>query len=190
MKNIIIFGPPGTGKGTVSKKIAEEFGIKHISTGDIIRKNQKEKTKIGLLADKIVDGGGLLPDKIINEMLKQEIINSKGSIGFIFDGFPRTAAQAKMLDQFLNKKGTPITKVIHLDTPKIVVLNRIIKRGELNERSDDNIEAFKIRWGAYQSQTVPVLEYFVGRRKVIKVNGEQTIDEVYNEIKKIINEIN
>ena len=123
-------------------------------------------------------------------MLKQEVIDNKNSIGFIFDGFPRTAAQAKMLDQFLNKKGTPVTKVIHLDTPELVVLNRIIKRGESNGRNDDNMGAFKVRWSAYQSQTVPAIDYFAGRGKVIKVNGEQTIDEVYAEIKKIIDEVN
>lgn len=186
MKNIIIFGPPGTGKGTMSEKISEEFKLRHISTGDIIRKNQKEKTKIGLLADKIVDSGGLLPDKIVNEMVKQEIIDDTESIGFIFDGFPRTAGQAKMLDQFLNKRKTPITKVIHLDADKYTVLNRIIERGKTSGREDDNSSVFTTRWDAYQKETLPALQYFEGRGKVSKINSEQTIDEVYAEVKIII----
>jgi len=190
MKNIIIFGPPGTGKGTMSEKIAEEFGFRHISTGDIIRQNQKDKTKIGLLADKIVDGGGLLPDHVVNEMIKQEIIDDTKSTGFIFDGFPRTAGQAKMLDQFLNKKGAPIDAVIFLDTPKWVVQERIVNRGKTSGRKDDNKTAFMIRWEAYQNETIPAVEYFRGRGKVIEVDGEKSIDEVYAEFKTIIDELN
>jgi len=127
MENIIIFGPPGTGKGTMSEKISEEFKLRHISTGDIIRKNQEEKTKIGLLADKIVNDGNLLPDNIVNEMVKYEIINDKESIGFIFDGFPRTAGQAKMLDQFLNKSTKK--KLFQL----LIILRDVVKLLKLME---------------------------------------------------------
>lgn len=185
MKSIIIFGPPGTGKGTISNKLSEEFGFRHISTGDIIRKNQEERTKIGLLADKIVNSGGLLPDEIVNEMIKQELIDGKDSVGFIFDGFPRTTAQAKMLDQLLNYNKTPL-KVIFLDTPKHIVLQRILKRGEMGGRIDDNEETFNIRWQAYQSQTVSAIGYFEGRGVVVKVDGEQEVDQVYSDIKEII----
>lgn len=188
MKNIIIFGPPGTGKGTMSEKLAKEFSFRHISTGDIIRKNQEEKTKIGLLADKIVNAGNLLPDDIVNEMIKQEIIDNPKAPGFIFDGYPRTSGQAKTLDQFLNKRKTPVSKVIHLDTDKYIVKSRIIERGKTSGRKDDNAEAFDTRWQAYQTQTVPALNYFEGRGVVAKVNGEQTIDEVYAEVKGIIND--
>lgn len=186
MKNIIIFGPPGTGKGTMSVKLSEDYGLRHISTGDIIRKNQEEKTKIGLLADKIVNGGGLLPDDIVNEMMKQELIDDTKSAGFIYDGFPRTAAQAKMLDQFLTTRGTPITTVIFLDSPKLVVQDRILERGKISGRKDDNLAAFKVRWQAYQSQTVPAINYFEGRGKVVKVDGEGEIDVVYERIKKVM----
>jgi len=189
MKNIIIFGPPGTGKGTMSKKIVEEFGIRHISTGDIIRKNQVDKTKIGLLADKIVDDGGLLPDKIVNEMIKQEIIDDKKSTGFLYDGFPRTTGQAKMLDQFLNKINVPIDLVIYLEADKYIVKTRILERGKTSGRIDDNDKAFETRWNAYQKETVPVLNYFDGRGKVVKINSEQTIEKVYAEVKKAIDEL-
>ncbi|MEK6829873.1 MAG: adenylate kinase [Nanoarchaeota archaeon] len=190
MKNIIIFGPPGTGKGTMSKKLAEEFGLKHISTGDIIRKNQEEKTKIGQLADKIVNDGNLLPDDIVNEMIKQEIIDDKTSPGFIFDGFPRTPGQAKMLDQFLNRKNTPVSAVIYLDVPKWVAIERIVERGKTSNRKDDTEEAFPTRWNAYQKDTIPAMNYFEGRGKVTKISSEQSIDEVYAEIKKVIDGIN
>lgn len=186
MKNIIIFGPPGTGKGTMSKKLSEEFGFRHISTGDIIRKNQEEKTKIGLLADRIVNGGNLLPDDIVNEMIKQEIIDDTKSIGFIFDGFPRTPGQAKMLDQFLTKRGTPVNSVIHLDVPEWVAQNRIIERGKTSGRMDDTAEAFPVRWNTYKKETAPAMNYFDGRGKVTVVNSEQTIEEVYSEVRKII----
>jgi len=185
MKNIIIFGPPGTGKGTMSEKLSKEYGFKHISTGDIIRKNQEEKTKIGILADKIVNSGGLLPDDIVNEMIKQEIINNSDSIGFVFDGYPRTSAQAKMLDQLLNYKKMPLC-VIHLESSKNTVLNRILKRGETSNRKDDNEETFKTRWQAYQSQTVPALNYFENKRTVYTINGENDINIVYDEIKKVV----
>ena len=187
MKNIIIFGPPGTGKGTVSSRLAEEFGFVHISTGEIIRKNQKERTKIGLLADKMVDAGNLLPDDIVNEMVKQEIIDNKDAAGFVFDGYPRTPGQTRVLDQFLMLRKTPINFVINLDTPKWIVLERIIKRGETSGRADDNKEAFGARWTTYVKETQPSLSYFNGRGLYTPVDGNQTIEEVYTEVKNLIN---
>lgn len=189
MKNVIIFGPPGTGKGTVSKRLSEEFGLKHISTGDIIRKNQEEKTKIGLLADKIVDGGGLLPDNIVNEMIKQEIIDNPNAQGFIFDGYPRTAGQAKVLDQFLNQRGNPVNNCIFLNTPKWVVVNRIIERGKVSGRKDDNADVFGTRWDAYQKETVPALNYFTERGRVVEINGDREVEAVYSDCKKVIDDI-
>jgi len=189
MKNIVIFGPPGTGKGTMSKKIAEDFGFRHISTGDIIRKNQEEKTKIGLLADRLSDEGNLLPDSVVNEMIKQELMDDKNYKGFIFDGFPRTAGQSKMLDQFLHKRKTPINTIIHLDADKYIVKTRILERGKTSGRKDDTAAVFETRWAAYKKETIPALNYFEGRGKVSRVNGEQTIDEVYAEIHNIVNEL-
>lgn len=186
MKNIIIFGPPGTGKGTVSEKLAKDFGFHHISTGDIIRKNQEQKTKIGLIADKIVNSGGLLPDEIVNEMIKQEVIDNSSSIGIIFDGFPRTTGQAKMLDQFLNRRGTPLTKAIHLDVPEWVAQNRIIERGKTSLRKDDTMEAFPKRWNAYANDTIPAINYFNGRGRVSVVDSDREVDVVYADIKNII----
>lgn len=186
MKNIIIFGPPGTGKGTMSKKLSDEFNLRHISTGDIIRKNQELGTKIGVLADRIVDGGGLLPDDVVNEMIKQEIIDDKDSCGFIFDGFPRTSGQAKMLDQFLHKRGTPITIVIHLDVAEWVARQRIIKRGETSLRKDDTLEVFPTRWNAYTVDTIPAINYFEGRGKVSVIDAHRSIEDVYADVRVAI----
>lgn len=185
MNNIIFFGPPGSGKGTMSVKLAKDLKLRHISTGDIIRSNQERKTKIGQLADKIVDSGGLLPDEIINEMMKQEIIDDKTSLGFIFDGFPRTPGQAKMIDEFMHRRKTPITHIIFLDVPKNIVLNRIVERGKTSGRKDDTEEAFPIRWDAYTKETIPSLNYFESRGKVFKIDGTKEIDVVYEEILKL-----
>ena len=139
-----------------------------------------------MLADKIVNSGGLLPDDIVNKMIKQEIINDTNTNGFIYDGFPRTATQAKMLDQFLNYRKTPITNVIHLDSPKHIVLQRILDRGKISGRKDDNAEVFKTRWSAYKTQTLPALKYFEGRGVVVDVDGIGEIDEVYERIKTVM----
>lgn len=190
MKNIIIFGPPGAGKGTQSSKIIEEFELNHISTGDLIRRNQEEGTKIGKIADKMkVNEGNLLPDNVVNEMIKQEIIDNGDITGYIFDGFPRSNGQAKMLDEFLHHRGVPINLVIYLDLDKHVACDRIVERGKTSGRADDTKEAFPTRWAAYQSTTLPIIQYFEGRSKVTKIDADQSIDEVFEEIKTAINEI-
>jgi len=186
MKNIIIFGPPGTGKGTLSKRLAIELDLKHISTGDIIRKNQENNTKIGNITERMTSSGNLIPDNIINEMIKQEIIEGGECHGFIFDGFPRTAGQAKMIDQLLNKRGNPISEIIYLDTPKWIAKNRVIERGKYSERKDDTPEVFENRWSVYSNDTIPAINYFKSRGLFHTIDGCKDIDDVYRDVISII----
>jgi adenylate kinase len=184
MKNVIIFGPPGIDRSSISRRLSEEFGLRLISTGDLIRRNQVEKTKIGVLADRIMGDGGLLPDHIINEMVKQEIISDNNSAGFIFDGFPRTSGQAKMLDEFMHKKKMPISAAIYLDAQKHVVLERMM----LKEQGAEEVDKvnFQVKWATYMSETIPAILYFNGRGKVSTVDGSADTERVYENLRGVL----
>lgn len=187
MKNIVIFGPPGAGKGTMSNKIVDDLGLIHMSTGDMIRSNQSRGTKIGKIADKLkVNEGNFLPDNVVSEMVKQEIIDNASCNGFIFDGFPRTTAQAKMLDEFMHARKTPIDIVIYLDIDKHSACNRVVERGRVSGRKDDTKEAFPNRWNKFNSETAPIIDYFNKRGKVHSVDATKSVDEVYKNIKKTL----
>lgn len=185
MKNIIIFGGPGTGKGTISKRLSVELGLIHLSTGDLIRANQESGTKIGLIADRVSDNGGLLPDEIVSEMVKIEIINNPGK-GFVFDGFPRTPSQSRALDQLLQDRRTPVDLIISLDVPKWVAKDRILERAKTSNRKDDTEEIFNTRWSIYEKDTIPSIEYFRNKRVVHDINGEMCANDVYNNIKELM----
>jgi adenylate kinase len=187
--NIIIFGPPGAGKGTVSKKLVEEFGFEHLSTGDIIRDHQKRGTKLGKYADRIINSGNLLPDNIVIEMVKQKIIDSENKKGIIFDGFPRTPAQARSLDEFLNRRENPVKAVISLEVDGNILSERILRRGEIENRPDDNLKAFQVRMKAYENETAPVLQYFKARGKVYSVDGNGTVEEEYERVKNVVDNL-
>lgn len=186
MNNIIIFGPPGAGKGTMCKLLKEEFGYEHLSTGDVIREHQERGTETGKLADKIINSGNLLPDEIVIRMVKEKIIESENKVGILFDGFPRTATQARILDEFLWKKREPIEKVINIEIPFDVTVKRILSRAEKENRPDDNAAAIKVRIKAYKDSTFPLLEYFRGRGKVIDVDGSGSVEDEYKVIKKAL----
>lgn len=188
MKNIILIGPPGAGKGTQSKLISENLGLIHISTGDLIREEQAKDTKIGKLATQLSDKGNFLPDNIVIEMVKQKIIDNPNSNGFIFDGFPRTVDQAKLLDEFLNYRKTPITKVALLDISDDLIKKRISERATKENRADDSPEVLQNRINIYNKQTTPVINYykdgyiFAANRSVIKVDASKSKEEVYLEL--------
>lgn len=192
MKNIILIGPPGAGKGTQAKLISEKLGLIHISTGDLIREEQAKETKIGKLANQFADKGTFLPDNIVIEMVKQKIIDNSGANGFIFDGFPRTVDQAKLLDEFLNYRKTPINKIILLDISDDIIKSRIAERASKDNRADDKPEVVQTRIDIYKSQTLPVIGYykngyiFAANRGIVSIEASKPKEEVFVELESII----
>ena len=184
MKNIILIGLPGCGKGTQSKKLSSELGYEHISTGDLIREEQAKNTAIGQLATRLSDNGNFLPDDIVTTLVRQKIIDSQNKVGFIFDGYPRNVDQAKSLEVFLYNRQIRIKAVIHIVIPDEVVKNRILERAERENRPDDKPEVISTRISNYKSSTAPVLDYFKNRNSVIEINGEQDENQVFSTIKE------
>lgn len=192
MKNIILIGPPGAGKGTQAKLISEKLGLIHISTGDLIREEQANDTKIGKLANQLIDKGQFLPDNIVTTMVKQKVIDNSTAPGFIFDGFPRTVDQAKSLDEFLNSRKTPINKIILLEVADHIIKKRISERALLSNRADDNAEVVQTRIDVYNKQTVPVLNYyknsylFAANRGIVNIEASKTKEEVMLDVESVL----
>ncbi len=187
MKNIVIFGAPGSGKGTQSDKIIAEFGVAHISTGDVLRAEIKAGSDLGQTAAKYINDGKLVPDSLIINMLAQTLDNlGKAIPGVIFDGFPRTIAQAQALDKMLEERGEKVSTVIGLEVEDAELIQRIIARGKTSGRADDNEETAKKRLDTYYSQTLPLKDFYVAQGKYAKIFGMGNIDAIYAEISKAI----
>src|SRR5438270_5736969 len=179
MFNLILFGPPGSGKGTQSEKIVEKFGLIHLSTGNLLRQEIAEKTPLGLEAKNIIEKGQFVPDEVVNGMIDSSIEKHPDAKGFLFDGFPRTTAQAKALDNLLAVKKTSIHKVIALDVIEEELVTRLLKRGETSGRSDDvNESVIRRRYAVYKKETEPVAEYYKDHDKFIVIKGIGTIEEI------------
>lgn len=190
MYNIVLFGPPGAGKGTQSEKIIEKFNLTHISTGDLFRKHLGEGTDLGKLAQKYMDEGNLVPDEVVIKMVEHKLNEKNNSNGFIFDGFPRTVAQAKALDQLLEKSGNSISGMILLDVDEQELINRIILRGKTSGRSDDqDIEKVNNRIKVYNEETLPVATYYKTRNKLNTIVGIGSIEDIFNNISKVIEKL-
>jgi adenylate kinase len=179
MKNIIIFGPPGIDLSYYTSRVVSEYGLSHVSSDIITRKSIDSNSKLGILSGRILDSGRDLPDEIINEMIKSEVIGGINGVGFIFDDFPRSASQARMIDQLLHYKKVPISKVISISLTNEVSVERFIGGG-------GNISDFNIKWSGYQSKILPIIGYFGGRGIVDVVDGSLGGDIIYDNIKKII----
>ena len=183
MLNIVLFGPPGAGKGTQSERLIEKFCLVHLSTGDIFRANIKGETELGLLAKTFIDGGKLVPDEVTINMLRTEVLNNSGAKGFIFDGFPRTNHQAEALDSFLAELNSSITLMLALEVEEDELKVRLTKRAEISGRADDaNPEVIAHRIHVYNSETAPVKEFYQNQNKFISINGIGSIDDITNRL--------
>ena len=183
MYNLVLFGPPGAGKGTQSEMIIEKFNLTHISTGDLFRKHLGEGTELGKLAQKYMDEGNLVPDEVVIKMVELKITSDNHSNGFIFDGFPRTVAQAKALDEMLDKKRTPIRKMLALEVPDDELRTRIRLRAKTSGRADDQSdEKINNRINIYKRETIPVAKYYEKKGKYAGINGIGRIEGIFNDI--------
>lgn len=183
MLNLILFGPPGSGKGTQSEKIIEKYGLVHLSTGDILRNERKLKTPLGIAAQEYIDKGQLVPDEVVIGMIETAIDANKDVKGFLFDGFPRTVAQATALDTLLDKKNTAIATVLFLQVEEEELIARLLNRGKTSGRSDDTDESIlRNRQKVYKEETLPVADFYNNLNKVIRVEGTGSIDDIFNRL--------
>ena len=184
MLNIVIFGAPGSGKGTQSDKIIENYKLFHISTGDVLRDNIRRGTELGKIAKGYIDQGQLVPDELIIDILAQVLDENKenASEGVIFDGFPRTIPQAEALEQLLADRGTKIDAVVGLEVPEEELIKRILLRGQMSGRSDDNEETARKRLDTYHRQTSPLKAYYEEQGKYRAINGLGSIDDIFQSI--------
>ena len=187
MFNLILFGPPGSGKGTQSEKIVNKFDLKHLSTCDLLRREIAEKTPLGTEAKSFMDKGQLVPDEVVIGMIDSCISQNSGAKGFLFDGFPRTVAQAEALDKLLALKKTAISKVIALEVSEEELVKRLLKRGETSGRSDDtNEEVIRKRYAVYKNETEAVGEHYKALGRFVSIKGEGTVEEIFNALSKEI----
>ncbi|MCD7977395.1 MAG: adenylate kinase [Tannerellaceae bacterium] len=189
MLNIVIFGAPGSGKGTQSELIIKEFGLDHISTGDVLRAEIKGGTELGRIASGYIEKGQLVPDELIIDMLANVLDSKENSKGVIFDGFPRTIPQAKALKEMLNKRGTDVSIMLNLQVDDQELINRLLERGKVSGRSDDNLETIQSRLQVYHNQTAPLAEYYIQEGKHAAIKGMGTIEDIFASIKEAVNNV-
>ena len=189
MLNIVIFGAPGSGKGTQSERIVEKYGINHISTGDVLRAEIKNGTELGKTAKGYIDQGQLIPDELMIDILASVFDSFKDSKGVIFDGFPRTIAQAEALKKMLAERGQDVSVMVDLDVPEEELMVRLIKRGKDSGRADDNEETIKKRLHVYHSQTAPLIDWYKNERKYQHINGLGTMEGIFAEICEAVDKL-
>ncbi|MBK8609509.1 MAG: adenylate kinase [Chitinophagaceae bacterium] len=183
MFNLILFGPPGSGKGTQSEKLMAKYGLKHLSTGDLLRSEISRQTPLGKEAQNFMDKGLLVPDEVVIGMISSALDDNPDAKGFLFDGFPRTSDQAKALDKLLKLKEAPIAAMLALEVSEEELIKRLLKRGETSGRSDDDNEnVIRARIVEYRDKTAVVADYYKQFDKVVMVKGEGTVDEIFERL--------
>lgn len=189
MLNIVLFGPPGAGKGTQSQYIIEKYNLIHLATGDMLRAEISEKTQMGLEAKKFIDKGQLVPDETVIGMIAHKLEKHSNASGFVFDGFPRTTVQAAKLDEMLQKHGAPISLMISLEVGKDELIARLLNRGKISGRTDDQSKStIRRRLEVYNTETLPVMDYYKKQGKYREIYGMGTIEEIFQRICKVIDE--
>ena len=190
MLNLILFGPPGSGKGTQSEKLIAKYGLKHLSTGDLLRSEISQKTPLGLEAKNIMDKGQLVPDAVVIGMISSALETNPDAKGFLFDGFPRTSALSEALDNLLELKGTSINTMLAMQVSEEELVSRLLKRGQTSGRCDDNNEnVVRARIAEYHNKTAAVADYYAKFDKVVLVKGEGSVDEIFNSLCKEIDAV-
>jgi adenylate kinase len=189
MLNIVLFGPPGSGKGTQSEKVIKKYGLVHISTGDLLREEVAAETELGKQAKAIMDKGELVSDQIVIAMIRKKLEEHQEGPGFIFDGFPRTVAQARELRKALTDYDERVGVMISLEVPRDELVNRLLNRGKETGRSDDNLETINNRIDVYNRQTVPVTYYYDKMHKHAAVDGLGSVDDIFKRIVKVIDKV-
>ena len=185
MFNLILFGPPGSGKGTQSEKLISKYGLKHLSTGDLLRSEITGQTPLGLEAKNFMDKGQLVPDEVVIGMISSALDANPEAAGFLFDGFPRTEAQAEALDKLLKLKKTSIHLMLALEVSEEELVSRLLNRGKTSGRTDDNNETvIRARIAEYHKKTAPVADHYQKEKKVVMVKGEGSVEEIFNALCK------
>ena len=183
MLNIVLFGGPGSGKGTQSARLIDKYGLYHISTGEVLRDHISRGTELGKLADALISKGNLIPDDLMIRILDHELdLHAKDANGVIFDGFPRTIPQAEALEELLAKRGAKVDAVIGLEVPEEELITRLINRGRESGRADDNEEVIKKRLDVYHRQTEPLKAHYLQKDQYIPVQGVGVVDEIFANI--------
>ena len=189
MKNIVIFGAPGSGKGTQSDKLIEKYGLNHISTGDVLRSEIKKGTELGKTAQKYIDQGQLIPDDLMVSILASVYDSFGEHKGVIFDGFPRTIPQAEAMKQMLSERGDKVAAMIELDVPEDELMKRLILRGQQSGRADDNEETIKKRLVVYHTQTQPLIQWYSQEGIHYHIDGLGELDRIFEDICKVMDQI-
>lgn len=179
MKYLVLFGPPGSGKGTQSENIISKYGYGHISTGDVLRAEMKNNTELGKTAKDYIEAGKLVPDSLIIDMLAKTMDGYKDAKGIIFDGFPRTVAQAAALKDMLKARGTDVTVMLNLIVDNDELIKRLLERGKTSGRADDNLETIKKRLDTYNNETAPVIDFYKAESKLANIKGVGSIDDIF-----------